>query len=258
MPKFEIELDDKGEFVGTLAPEFTSVLERIRSTSHGEGFGKGCSKAAEDAKAQIVSAVAAEKAKLEASLPLERAKWGEIEELNKHLKTQLETTLQESRKTLTSREEAHADELTRRVAAINKRNERIQTLVNSQLKALAAQYGAREESLPELEVILQHRIGYDDDMNPYVKGEDGSPAKTTAGNPLGIDVFVKQYLDNHAHHRKPAPGRGGDARGGASLRTGGPGGGAGDQARARLEAGDRSLEAISEHFQANLAKRRSA
>lgn len=252
MPKFDIELDDKGEFVGTLAPEFSAVLERIRTASHGEGYGKGAQKTAEEAKKQIEDAVKAEKLKLEASMPLERAKWQEIDDQNKLLKTQLETTISESRKSLTAREEAHADEITRRVAALNKRNDRIKDLVNASLKGLAAQHGAREESLTELEVILQHRIGYDDDMNPYVKGEDGHPAKTAAGNPLGIDVFVKQYLDNHPHHRKPAPGRGGDARGGAATRGHGHGAGTGDlaSARARVESGDRSIDAVNDLFNA--------
>ena len=249
MAKLEVEIDDKGEFVGTLPPEFDSVLTRIRTTAHGEGFGKGAQKAAEEAKQQIATAIAAEKLRLEASMPLEREKWQGIDEQNKVLKTQLETTLSESRKQMTAREEAHALEVTKRVEALTKRNQKIQSLVTANLRSLAASAGARDESLAELEVILQHRIGFDDDMEPYVKGEDGHPAKTTAGNPLPIDVFVKQYLDNHPHHRKPVPGRGGDARGGASLRGGGSTTTL-DSARARVADGDRSFDAINELFQA--------
>jgi len=249
MPKIELEIDDKGEFVGTLPPEFDSVLTRIKTTSHGEGFGKGAQKAAEEAKQQIAAAIAAEKAKLEATMPLEREKWQGIDELNKTLKGQLETTLSESRKQLTTAAENHAVELTRKAEALQKRNDKIQNLVTANLRALAAQAGARDESLGELEVILRHRIGFDDDMEPFVKAEDGQPAKTAAGSPLSIDVFVKQYLDNHPHHRKPVAGRGGDARGGASLR-----GGATtttlDGARARVAEGDRSFDAINELFQA--------
>ncbi len=253
MPKFELEIDDKGEFIGTLPPEFDSVLTRIKTTSHGEGFGKGASKAAEEAKAQIASAVAAEKLKLEASMPLEREKWQSIDDQNKVLKGQLETTLSESRKAMTTAAETHAVELTRKAEALQKRNERIVNLVTANLRSLAASAGAREESLGELEVILRHRIGFDDDMEPFVKGEDGQPAKTTAGNPLGIDVFVKQYLDNHPHHRKPAPGRGGDARGGASLRGGGTTTTA-DAAKTRVADGDRSFDAINELFLATRQK----
>ncbi len=258
MPKFEIELDDKGEFVGTLVPEFTSVLERIKSASHGEGFGKGAQKAAEEAKAQIASTVAAEKVKLESMFSADRAKWGEIEELNKVLKTQLDGTQQEHRKTLTQQSESHADDIMRRAKALTARDEQIKTLVNASLRGLAAQHGAREESLQELEVILQHRIGYTEDMVAFVKGEDGQPAKTTAGNPLPIDVFVKQYLDNHAHHRKSAAGRGGDARGGASLRAGTGGAADFDAAKARLDGGDRSMDAIADAFSARLNKRKAS
>lgn len=247
--KVEVEIDDKGEFVGQLPTELDAILTKLKSASHGEGFGKGAQKAAEEAKAQIAAAVAAEKAKLDAMAPLEREKWQSIDEQNKTLKTQLESTLSESRKQMTSAAEAHALELTRKAEALTKRNERIQRLVTANLRSLAAQAGARDESLPELEVILRHRIGFDDDMEPYVKGEDGAPAKTAAGNPLGIDVFVKQYLDNHPHHRKPAPGRGGDARGGASLR-GGRSDTTLDQARTRVAEGDRSYDAINELFQA--------
>lgn len=255
MPKFEIEVDDKGEFVGTLPTEVDTILNRIKATSHGEGFGKGSQKAAEEAKQQIADAIKAEKLKLEMQQPLERQKFSEIEETNKLLKSQLETTLQESRKNLTTVTEAHALEVTKRAEALSKRNAKIEGLVTSNLRSLAAQAGARDESLPELEVILKHRIGFDDDMEPYVKGEDGQPAKTTAGNALPIDVFVKQYLDNHPHHRKPTPGRGGDARGGASL-GGRPAPASRDAALSRMESGDRSLDAINEAY--NATRQRSA
>lgn len=253
MPKFEIELDDKGEFLGQLPTEFDAVLQKLRSVSHGEGYGKGSQKAAEEAKKQIDDAVRVEKMKLEASMPLERMKWQEIDDLNKSLKTQLETTMQESRKNLTAREEAHAVELTKRMDSEKKRNEKIRGLVNANLRALSAQAGARDESLGELEVILQHRIGYDDDMEPFVRAEDGSPAKTAAGNPLPLDVFVKQYLENHPHHRRPASGRGGDARRGASL-SGTPAPASMAAAKERYEQ-DRSPEAINELF---LAGRKAA
>lgn len=250
MPKVEVDIDDKGEFVGQLPTELDAILTKIKSASHGEGFGKGAQKAAEEAKQQIASAIAAEKAKLEAMAPLEREKWQGIDEQNKALKGQLETTLSESRKQMTSTAETHALELTRKAEAVQKRNLKIQALVTANLRSLAASAGARDESLSELEVILQHRIGFDDDMEPFVKGEDGTPAKTTAGNPLPIDAFVKQYLDNHPHHRKPVAGRGGNAPGGSSLRHGGTTTTL-DSAKSRVADGDRSFDAINELFQAS-------
>ncbi len=257
MPKFELEIDDKGEFIGALPPEFDSVLTRIKTTSHGEGFGKGAQKAAEEAKQQIASAVAAEKLKLEATMPLEREKWQSIDDQNKVLKGQLETTLSESRKQMTAAAETHAVELTRKAEALQKRNEKIQNLVTANLRSLAAAAGARDESLGELEVILRHRIGFDDDMEPFVKGEDGQPAKTSAGNALAIDVFVKQYLDNHPHHRKPTPGQGGGARGGASFQRGGTQGTTAAAASQQILDGDRSPQAINNLFEATRSKRAS-
>lgn len=253
MPKLEIEIDDKGEFVGALPTEFDAILQRIKSVSHGEGFGKGNAKAAEEAKQQIADAIKSAKMKMELEQPLERQKWAEIDERNKLLSAQVEQISAESRKQLTAREEVHATETTKRVEALKKRESKIQDLVNSSLRIMATQAGARDESLSELEVILQHRIGFDDDMEPYVKGEDGQPAKTVAGNPLGIPAFVQQYLDNHPHHRKPTTGRGGDARRGASL-SGHPSPASIDAAKSRYDGGDRSPSAINDIFEASRKK----
>jgi hypothetical protein len=256
MPKFELEIDDKGEFIGQLPTEFTSVLDKIKTTAHGEGYGKGNAKAAEEAKAQIDAAIKAEKLKLEAAMPLEKAKWDEIDQQNKHLKAQIDSLGRESQKRATEREEAHATELTRRMKQMETREGKIRALVNSHLRFLAASAGARDESLPELEVILQHRIGYDDDMEPFVKAEDGSPAKTAAGNPLSIDAFVKQYLDNHAHHRKLSGGTtAGRVGAAATLRVTGGGAVASlSDAKARFDNGDRSTDAINAIFEAGRKK----
>lgn len=255
--KIEVDIDDKGEFVGTVPAELDAILKRLESTHYGTGFGKGAQKAAEEAKKQIEDAIKTERIKLEANMPVERAKWDEIGEQNKLLKTQLESTLQETRKQQTAREEQHATEITKRMEALNKRNAKIQDLTNAQLRGLAAQHGARDESLEELSIILRHRIGFDDDMEPYVKAEDGTPAKTTAGNALGMDAFVKQYLENHPHHRKAAPGRGGDARRGASLSQPGGTPATVEAARARFESGDRSPNTINDIFEAGRKKRAS-
>lgn len=257
MPKLEIEIDDKGEFVGDLPTELKTIKERWEITAHGNGFRSGQGKAEEEARKKLEDALKAERLKLEASMPAERAKWADIEEQNKTLKAQWESTIGEHRKTITAREEAHATEILKRTEAIKVRDQRIRDAVNSNLRALAAQNGARDESLSELEIVLQHRIGYDDTMQPYVKAEDGTPAKTTAGNPLPIDVFVRTYLENHAHHKKPTTGRGGDARHGATLtapRTDAP---TIDAARTRIDSGDRSPQAINDLFEASRKRRAS-
>lgn len=217
--KLDIEIDDKGEIVGDPPEGLKAIFARIENTAHGQGFGKGAAKAAEEAKAQILAAVAAEKAKLDAMAPLEREKFARESEENKTLKAQMLEGARETDRQQKAREEVHATQLLERAEALKKRNVKIQALVTAQLKALAAQNGARDESLPELEVILGHRIKFDDEMEPYVVTEDGSGPATHQGKPLTLDLFVKQYLDNHPHHRKPVAGQGGGARGGASLRT---------------------------------------
>lgn len=257
MAKFEVEIDDtKGEFVGEVPTALDAILKKIEADSHGKGYGKGSQKAAEEAKAQIAESIKTERMRWEAEQPGQRQKFAEIEERNGLLKGQidsLEETLRERGRNMTQLSENHALEITKRADALTKRNEKIRSLVVSQLRGLASQHGARDESLQELEVILQHRIGFDDDFEPYVKGEDGQPARTTAGNPLGMDVFVKQYLDNHPHHRKPVAGRGGNAPGGATLRNGNVPTSI-DSARSRVEQGDRGLDAIADLFQASRSR----
>lgn len=256
MPKLEIELDEKGEFVGTLPTELASVLDKIRTTAHGEGYGKGAQKTAAEAKQQIEDAIRAEKLKLETAFPLEKAKWDDIDAQNKLLKTQLETSLGESRKRMQEREEAHALDITRRADAIAKRNEKIKGLVGSNVRALAAKAGAREESLSELDVILQSRIAFDDEsMDPFVLAEDmKTPAKTPAGNPLSIEAFVQQYLDTHPHHRKPTGATGGNARGGAALHGGNRDAVSLTAATDRIHSGDRSAGAVNALFEASRRK----
>jgi hypothetical protein len=150
-------------------------------------------------------------------MPLEKAKWDDIDSSNKLLKTQLETTVgiaqadDEPPRTM-PRTDA-------RMEALTKRNEKIKGFVNANLRALAAQAGARDaRSHPPAPHRLRRPHGAVREGRRRLSGENG------AGNPLAIDVFVKEYLDSHAHHKKPAGGTGGGARGGASF--GGHGGAA--------------------------------
>ncbi len=257
MPKFELEIDEKGEFIGDLPQDLKAIKDRWEITAHGNGFRSGQGKAEEEFKRKLDEALKAERVKLEASMPAERAKWADIEEQNKILKTQYDTTLQEHRKLLTAREEAHAAEILKRTEAIKVRDQRIRESVKANLRSLAAQNGARDESLEELEIVLQHRVGFDDDMVPFVKAEDGTPAKTTAGNAVSLDVFVRQYLDNHPHHRKPAAGKGGNAGHGATLTAPRSDSPSLDAARQRVEGGDRSPAAINDLFEASRRRRAS-
>lgn len=249
MPRIEIELDDKGEIVGDVPEPLKAIHARIETTAHGAGYGKGVQKAAEDAKKQIADTVAAELAKREALLPIEREKWARVEEDNKSLQTKLIESDREHDRLVKSREETHAKELLDRADALKKRNARIMEMTKAQLRVEARAAGARDESAEELEVILHSSIGYDDDMQPFVKNADGSP-KLVHGKAQSIAAFVKEYLDTHQHHRKAPAGAGGGARGGAAF-----GGHSGapqsvEAARSRIEQGDRSPDAIDNLFKA--------
>lgn len=256
MPQFTIEVDDKGDFVGTVPAEVEAIIKRVEVASHGAGYGKGVEQAAKDAKKQIEDNVRAEIAKIEASMPLEREKHARTEEELKTLSKRLIDESREHSATLRNREEKHAQELVDRAESLKKRNAKIQALVKATLQGEAIKSGARDESLEELGVILENFIGYNDDMEPFIKDPDGRE-KLVHGKPIAISAFVKDYLDSHPHHRKAPAGRGGGAPGGASYRQ--PGGATPadvSAAKRRYDEGDRSNESINQIFEAS--RKRSA
>lgn len=253
MPRIELEVDDKGEFVGQLPAEVDAILKRVEASAHGQGYGKGVAKAAEDAKKQIEDNVKAEVARLNALAPLEKEKYSRIDEENTSLKTQVLELAREHDRSLKSREENHARELLDRAEALKKRNARIVDLTKGQLRVEARAAGARDESAEELEVILHTSVGYNDDMEPFVKNPDGSQ-KLVHGKPQSLAAFVKEYLDTHPHHRKAPAGQGGGARGGATLHGAAHPPASIESARARIDGGDRSLDAINDMFQAGRRK----
>lgn len=254
MARIEIEIDDaKGEILGETPEALKAILARIENTAHGAGFGKGAAKAAEEAKAQIAAAVTAEKARLDAMAPLEREKFERESNENKTLKQNMLEASRAADQAMKAREEAHATQLLERAEALKKRNAKIVDLTKAQLRGEARAVGARDESLDELEVILHASVGYSDDMEPFVRNPDGT-AKTVQGKPQSIGSFVKEYLDTHTHHRKPTSGTGGGARGGASFHGHTGGTLNADTAKARVENGDRSAQAIDDLFQATRKK----
>lgn len=248
MAPLSIELDDKGDVVGEVPQALTAIFTRIENASYGKGYGKGVETAAADAKKQIEDNVKAEVSRLNALAPLEAEKHARIAEENQILQQRLNEHLKESDRAQKGREEAHAREIVARTEALQKRNGKIQELVKAQIRADAMGYGAREESLGELEVILINGIGYDDDMEPFVKDADGKPL-SVHGKAVGLSQFVKQYLDSHPHHRKAPAGTPGNARGGASYH-GSQSTATVESARARVDSGDRSAGAINELFEA--------
>jgi hypothetical protein len=253
MARIELEFGDDGEVVGQTPAEIDALFKRIEAAALSRGKATGIAEAAVLAKKQIADNVAAELARREALAPLEKEKYARIDEENTSIKKQLLELSSSSDRTLKSREEAHARELLARADAITKREGRIRDQVKENIRGLAIAAGAREESLTELEVILGASIGYDDDMTPFVKDADGQVA-TLHGKPLSVAAYVKEYLDSHSHHRRPASGQGGGARGGATF------GGTGqplnvDAAKARITREGMSPTAINDLYEATRAKR---
>ncbi len=254
MPQFTIELDDKGDFVGALPSEIDAILKRTDVTAHGRGY----QKAVEEAKPQIADGIKrgieAEMAKINLELPLEREKFKQTSEENKALSTKLIEQSREHDKAIRTREERHAQELVDRAESLKKRDAKIINLVKASLQGEALKAGAREETLEDISILLESSIGYNDDMEPFVKDNDGRE-RLVHGKPVSIAAFVKEFLDSRPSYRKAPAGRGGGAPGGASFRQ--PGGSAPPDvaaARRRIEEGDRSDAAITAMFEASRKK----
>jgi len=253
MPKFELEIDDKGEIVGKAPAEIDALFKRTETGAYGGGLKKGREDALTEAQKAAEEKIAAERAKWEKENPVERAK--QLEEENLKFR-EAETTLTKRYNEMSrQREENHAKEIADKAEAVAKRDHRLGVQLKAILRAEAQASGARDESLSELEVILGSRVAYDEDLEPFVKGDDGKPV-LVHGKPQPIGVFVKAYLEAHPHHRKPAAGTGGGARGGASF-SGGTGDVTVASAQARIEGGDRSPGAITALFEASRKARAS-
>lgn len=251
MPKFEIEIDDKGEVVGKPAAEIDALFKRTETGAYGGGLKKGREDALTEAQVAAEAKIAAERAKWEKENPVQRAK--ELEEENLKFRESEATLMKRFNETSKTREENHAKEIADKAEQISKRDRRLAEQMKATIRAEAVGAGARDESLGELEVILGAKVAYDEDLEPYVKGDDGKPI-LVHGKPQAVSAFVKAYLDGHPHHRKATAGAGGGARGGASL-TGQHGGDVSEKdAIARIESGDRSPGAVNALFQATRKK----
>jgi len=253
MPKFEIEIDDKGEIIGKPPAEIDALFKRTETGAYGGGLKKGREDALTEAQKAAEEKIAAERAKWEKENPVERAK--QLEEENLKFRESEALLVKRFNETSRQREENHAKEIADKAEMVAKRDRRLAEQMKATIRAEALAAGARDESLSELEVILGSKVAYDDDLEPYVKGDDGKPV-LVHGKPQPVGVFVKAYLEAHAHHRKPVAGAGGGARGGASL-SGQQGDVTEATAKARIESGDRSPGAIDALFNATRKQRAS-
>lgn len=246
MPKFEIEVDDKGEIIGKAPAEIESIFKRIETTHYGGGLKKGREDAITEAQTTADARIKAERDKWEKENPTQRVK--ELEQENLTFREGEATLVKRFNETSRQREENHAKEIADKAEAIAKRDRRLGELLKDKIRADALSAGARDESLSELEVILASKMAYDQDFVLYVKGDDDKPLMVQ-GKPVEPAQFVRSYIEKHAHHRKPVQGQGGGARGGASY-SGHTGEYSEAEATARMERGDRSVNAINALFEA--------
>ena len=249
MPRITLDVNDDGEIVGQTPAELDAIFKRIDAASRDRGHSKGMSEAAEKAKKQIEDNVKAELAKHETLAPLEQARYKSLDQENANLKKRLLEVSSQGERALKEHDESHARETATQTDALTKRENRLRDLVKRTLRAEAVAAGARDESLVELDVILGAFIGFDDDMNAFVRGEDGQP-RLLHGKPIEIPAFVKEYLESHPHHRRSTPGQGRGAR--ASVVAG-----ASDVEviRNRIEREGMSTDAIEDLFQATRSTR---
>lgn len=149
----------------------------------------------------------------------------------------------EYEKALKMREDDHAAELAKTKAELDRRTARLREAAKADIRAAAAEHGARKESLAELEVLLAQRLTLDDEtLTMRVLGDDGKPSD------LSVSALVKGYLDANQHHRT-APMGGGGARGGASYAGMVTDAVVAELAavKARIAAGSRSPDDINRH-----------
>ena len=250
----QIEIGDDGEITGDVPTALDTIFKRIETNAKKVAFGEGVEQAAKDAKKQIEETVAHEKAMLEARAPYDKQRLEQLETDHATLAGKLTEASKETDRVRKALEEQHAKDLIDRASRLEAHKERIRTLTRSQIRAEALQAGARDESLDELEIILQSYMGYTDDMEPFVKGPDGKPL-TVQGKEIGLSMFVKDYLDKHPHHRKVAASQQRAYPYGQAASMHGLGQtGDFDAAMQKVADGDRSASAINAMFEASRAR----
>jgi hypothetical protein len=225
MAEVTIEVDDKGN-IGTL-PE---PVQKFLDARINEAVKRTAERKEAEFKDKIVDPAEKERLKL---LEQENAKFKEDKALAEKNYDEARR-LQEER---LAREVSDRDErLKSKDTEITRRDERLRSMLGSEIKAAATAAGARAESLPELVKLLGAELDLDPQtLEPFVKGKDGKPATDKDGKPVSIEGFVTQYLTDHPHHLGRKTGKPGGAPGGATFRQASRSSSAKDEAFAALD-----------------------
>jgi hypothetical protein len=248
MPKFEVEVDDKGEVVGNLPAEIDALFKRTETTSYGTGLKKGREDALTEATKATEERLKAEREKWEKEHPQQTARLKELEEEANRLREAEITLTRRFTEQSRTREENHAKEIADRAEAITKRDRKLREMLKTAISNESRLAGARDESLPKLEILLSHAIDFDENLELYVRGEDGKPL-LKQGKPVTPAEYIREYLGTNPEFRAPVGGAGGGARGGAHHQ--GHGSTVTETAAVeRIQQGDRSAGAINALFEA--------
>jgi hypothetical protein len=216
MPALSIDISEDGKIAGELPEALKTALDaqiqaqlkaakaEIHQTAFNEGFAKGNAKKADELRPLIAD-------------PAEKERLKTLEQENEKLKIAELERQKNYEEANRLREERYQKDLREKDEAITKRQARLRDGAIAKIEAAATKFGARDESLGELSLILGGEIDFDADLAPFVKGRDGQPAVDAKGQPLTIEGRVRQYLDANRHHLKGPGGSGGGAKGGASF-----------------------------------------
>lgn len=75
--------------------------------------------------------------------------------------------------------------------------------VNTPLLSAAAQY--RAVNAEQVKALLSNNVRLNDQGDVEVVGQDGSVRYNDAGEPLGVDALVKEFLDTNPHFVQSSP-----------------------------------------------------
>ena len=244
--KLEIEIDDTtGKPVGAL----DAAAEKFRQSVFNEGFGKGASKSAAEAQAQIEKAIADAKA---GNDPLAKAKIDTLEKDAARLREEIAKRDGDWKAQLDARKDLEALELKGRdekitalTADVEKRAAKLADLAGSEIKATALKFGAHENVVEDVAALLKDQIGLDADLNWFVKDQkDSAKVRLGAdGKPVTIEGLVEKFLTDKPQFKASGAVRGAGAVGGRSLVTPRSAGG--------------SLAALGDAFEANPGDRKA-
>jgi len=145
--------------------------------------------------------------------PVERERLRQLEAENQQYRVGEAEREKRYEDALKMREDEWAKRLEATKADLAKRDARLVAATGAEIRAAALRYGARDESLEDIEALLRARVTLNADLAPVVLDDKGEPTDLT------IDALVKATLDKKPYFRT-APAAGGGAPGGAFTQTG--------------------------------------